>query len=164
MKDYVEYLEHLQGKMDFSDGVDGEKVALYFELRNVNRRLSKLFVVTLLILEPFLWIIGVNMNLVNRNIVPVLMVLSLVLLGYGLIRHGFDSVHYNNMVYLERDKIYFANYDIIRNEIVNGGEEQIRRLILWSDMCELTIANQKRYKELLRIVHSVCRNYNEIWK
>lgn len=164
MENYLEYLEHLQGKMDFSDGVDGEKVALYFELRNVNRRLSKLFVVTLLILEPFLWIIGVNMNLVNRNIVPVLMVLSLVLLGYGLIRHGFDSVHYNNMVYLERDKIYFANYDIIRNEIVNGGEEQIRRLILWSDMCELTIANQKRYKELLRIVHSVCRNYNEIWK
>lgn len=164
MENYLEYLEHLQGKMDFSDGVDDEKVALYFELRNVNRRLSKLFVVTLLILEPFLWIIGVNMNLVNRNIVPVLMVLSLVLLGYGLIRHGFDSVHYNNMVYLERDKIYFANYDIIRNEIVNGGEEQIRRLILWSDMCELTIANQKRYKELLRIVHSVCRNYNEIWK
>ena len=164
MENYLEYLEHLQGKMDFSDGVDGEKVALYFELRNVNRRLSKLFVVTLLILEPFLWIIGVNMNLVNRNIVPVLMVLSLVLLGYGLIRHGFDSVHYNNMVYLERDKIYFANYDIIRNEIVNGGEEQIRRLILWSDMCELTIANQKRYKELLRIVHLVCRNYNEIWK
>ena len=164
MENYLEYLEHLQDKMDFSDGVDDEKVALYFELRNVNRRLSKLFVVTLLILEPFLWIIGVNMNLVNRNIVPVLMVLSLVLLGYGLIRHGFDSVHYNNMVYLERDKIYFANYDIIRNEIVNGGEEQIRRLILWSDMCELTIANQKRYKELLRIVHSVCRNYNEIWK
>lgn len=164
MDNYLEYLEKLQSKMDFSEGVDDDKVALYFELRDVNRRLSKLFIVTLLILETFLWIIGVNMNLVNRNIVSVLMVLSLVLLGYGLIRHGFDSVYYNNMVYLERDKIYFANYEIIKNEILNDGEEQIHQLILWNGMCDLTVANQKRYKELLRIVKSVCREYREIYK
>lgn len=150
--------------MDFSEGVDDEKVARYFELRNVNRRLSNLFIVTLLILEPFLWIVGVNMNLVNRNIVSVLMVLSLVLLGYGLIRHGSDSVHYNNMAYLERDMIYFANYDIIKNAILNDGEEQISQLILWNDMCDLTVANQKRYKELLQIVKSVYREYVEIYK
>lgn len=164
MDNYLEYLEKLQSKMDFSEGVDDDKVALYFELRNVNRRLSKLFIVTLLILEPFLWIIGVKMNLVNRNIVPVLMVLALVLLGYGLIKHGSDSIHYNNMTYLERDKIYFANYDIIKNEILNDGEEQIRQLILWNDMCDLTVVNRKRYKELLRIVKSVCREYREIYK
>ena len=31
-------------------------------------------------------------------------------------------------------------------------------------MCDLTIANQKRYKELLRIVRAVCREYKEIYK
>ena len=164
MENYLKYLEHLQGKMDFSESVDDDKVALYFELRNVNRRLSKLFIVTLVILELFLWILGIQMNVVNLNIIAVLMVLSLVLLGYGMIRHGFDSIHYNNMVYLERDKIYFANYDTIKNEILNDGEEQIRQLILWGDMCNLAVANQIRYKELLRIVESVCWNYAEIWK
>lgn len=164
MDNYLEYLEHLQGKMDFSESVDDDKVTLYFELRNVNRRLSKLFIVTLVILELFLWVLGIQMNVVNRNIIAVLMVLALVFLGYGVIRHGFDSTHYNNMAYLERDKIYFANYDTIKNEILNNGEEQIRQLILWSDMCDLTVANQIRYKELLRIVKSVCWNYAEIWK
>lgn len=164
MDNYLEYLEHLQNKMDFSEGVDDEKVALYFELRNVNRRLSKLFVVTLLITELFLWIMGVNMNLANRNIVAVLMLLCLVFLGYGLIRHGADSVHYNNMVYLERDKIYFANYKIIKNEIVNDGDEQIRQLILWKNMYELSPTDEVRYRELLRIVTSVCKKYAEIYK
>lgn len=122
MDNYLEYLEHLQGKMDFSESVDDDKVTLYFELRNVNRRLSKLFIVTLVILELFLWVLGIQMNVVNRNIIAVLMVLALVFLGYGVIRHGFDSTHYNNMAYLERDKIYFANYDTIKNEILNNGE------------------------------------------
>ena len=150
--------------MDFSKSVDYEKVALYFDMKNVNQRVSNLFIVTLVILELFLWVLGIQMNVVNRNIIAVLMVLSLVLLGYGIIRHGVDSTHYNNMAYLERDKIYFANYDTIKNEILNDGEEQIRQLILWSEMCDLTVANQRRYKELLRIVKSVCWNYTEIWK
>lgn len=164
MDNYLEYLEKLQSKMDFSKSVDDEKVALYFELRNVNRRLSKLFIVTLVILELFLWFLGIHMNMVNRNIIAVLMTLGLVFLGYGLIRHAADSVHYNNMACLGRDRIYFANYAIIKNEILNDGEEQIRQLILWNNMCDLTVVNQKRYKELLRIVESVCREYVEIYK
>lgn len=159
MKNYLDYLEKLQSKMDFSESVDDDKVTLYFELRNVNRRLSKLFIVTLVILELFLWVLGIQMNVVNRNIIAVLMVLSLVLLGYGMIRHGFDSIHYNNMVYLERDKIYFANYDTIKNEILNDGDEQMKQLVTWWRMCELTTEDKEKYAELLRIVHDVCCEY-----
>lgn len=159
MKNYLDYLEKLQSKMDFSESVDDDKVTLYFELRNVNRRLSKLFIVTLVILELFLWVLGIQMNVVNRNIIAVLMVSSLVLLGYGMIRHGFDSIHYNNMVYLERDKIYFANYDTIKNEILNDGDEQMKQLVTWWRMCELTTEDKEKYAELLRIVHDVCREY-----
>lgn len=73
-------------------------------------------------------------------------------------------MYYKNLGCYERDKIYFANYDIVKNEILNDGDEQIRQLILWNEMCDLTIANQKRYKELLRIVREVCREYKEIYK
>ena len=68
------------------------------------------------------------------------------------------------MASTELDKIYTSNYKTIKNEIVSDGDEQIRQLILWENMYELSPTYEIRYRELLRIVKSVCREYSEIYK
>lgn len=51
MDNYLEYLAKLQSKMDFSKNVNDEKVALYFDMKNVNQRVSNLYLVILVSLE-----------------------------------------------------------------------------------------------------------------
>ena len=164
MENYLAYLEKLQSKMDFSKNVDDKKVALYFDMKNVNQRLSNLFISALVSLELLLCVVGVTTDIVYRNIIVWVMVAVLLFFGFTALLYAGNAASHENLACYERDKIYFANYDIIKNEIVNGGDEQIRQLILWNEMCDLTIANQKRYKELLRIVRAVCREYKEIYK
>lgn len=161
---YLEYLEHLQGKMDFSKNVDNDKIKLYFDLENLNQRLSYLFVGVLLSLELLLCVVGVTVDIMYRNIIVNAMLVVFLVFGILVLKYAGDARFYKNLACHERDTIYFANYDIIKNEILNDGDGQIRQLILWNDMCDLTVANQKRYKELLRIVESVCREYVEIYK
>ena len=164
MDNYLEYLAKLQSKMDFSKNVNDEKVALYFDMKNVNQRVSNLYLVILVSLELLLHVIGVTTDIVHRNIIANVMLLVFFVFGIVVLKCAWDARFYKNLACCERDKIYFANYDIVKNEILNDGEEQIRQLILWNEMCDLTIANQKRYKELLRIVRAVCREYKEIYK
>ena len=164
MENYLAYLEKLQSKMDFSKNVDDKKVALYFDMKNVNQRLSTLFILVLVSLELLLYVIGVTTDATHRNIIMGVMVVILLFFGFIVLIYRGNAMYYKNLGCYERDKIYFANYDIVKNEISNGGDEQIRQLILWNEMCDLTIANQKRYKELLRIVRAVCREYKEIYK
>lgn len=162
MENYLEYLEKLQSRMDFSENVDDEKVALYFKLENVNKKLSYISGVVLLVLEILLFFVAKNVGIVYQNIVTVAMTAVFMFFGYVWIRHAFDSESYRHDACIERDKIYFANYDVIKNEILNDGEGQMRQLMLWNEMCELTVKQQKQYKELLQIVKSVCREYSEI--
>lgn len=164
MDNYVEYLEKLQGKMDFSKSVDNKKVKFYFDMKNVNQRLSNLFISALVSLELLLCVVGVTTDIVYRNIIVCVMVAVLLFFGFTALLYAGNAASHENLACYERDKIYFANYDIIKNEIVNDGEEKIRQLIQWNDMCDLTVANQKRYKELLRIVKSVCNEYVKIYK
>ena len=162
MENYLEYLEKLQSRMDFSENVDDEKVALYFKLENVNKKLSYISGVVLLVLEILLFFVAKNVGIVYQNIVAVAMTAVFMFFGYVWIRHAFDYESYRHDACIERDKIYFANYDVIKNEILNDGEGQMRKLMLWNEMCELTVKQQKQYKELLQIVKSVCREYSEI--
>lgn len=164
MDNYVEYLEKLQGKMDFSKSVDNKKVKFYFDMKNVNQRLSNLFISALVSLELLLCVVGVTTDIVYRNIIVWVMVAVLLFFGFTALLYAGNAASHENLACYERDKIYFANYDIIKNEIVNDGEEKIRQLIQWNDVCDLTVANQKRYKELLRIVKSVCNEYVKIYK
>lgn len=164
MDNYVEYLEKLQGKMDFSKSVDNKKVKFYFDMKNVNQRLSNLFISALVSLELLLCVVGVTTDIVYRNIIVWVMVAVLLFFGFTALLYAGNAASHENLACYERDKIYFANYDIIKNKIVNDGEEKIRQLIQWNDMCDLTVANQKRYKELLRIVKSVCNEYVKIYK
>lgn len=164
MENYLEYLEKLQSRMDFSENVDDKIVTLYFDMKNVNQRVSNLCLVILVSLELLLHVIGVTTDIVYRNIIANVMLLVFLFFGIVVLKYAWDARFYKNLACCERDKIHFANYDIVKNEILNDGDEQIRQLILWNEMCDLTIANQKRYKELLRIVRAVCREYKEIYK
>ena len=150
--------------MDFSENVDAEKVALYFKLENVNKKLSYISGVVLLVLEILLFFVAKNVGIVYQNIIAVAMTAVFMFFGYVWIRHAFDSESYRHDACIERDKIYFANYDVIKNEILNDGEGQMRQLMLWNDMCELSDKDAGKYKELLRIVRAVCREYKDIYR
>lgn len=65
MDNYLEYLAKLQSKMDFSKNVNDEKVALYFDMKNVNQRVSNLYLVILVSLELLLHVIGVTTDIVH---------------------------------------------------------------------------------------------------
>lgn len=164
MENYLEYLEKLQNKMDFSESIDDEKVTLYFDMKNVSHRVSNLFILVLLSLELLLWVIGVTVDIVYRNIIAGGMVFVLLFCGFAVLGYAGNALFYKNLACYERDKIYFANYGVIKNAIINDGEGQLRQLMLWNDMCELSVKHQKQYKELLRIVESVCREYRAIYK
>lgn len=45
MENYLSYLEKLQSKMDYSEGVDMKKVKEYIDIRDSCRRLSQLCVI-----------------------------------------------------------------------------------------------------------------------
>lgn len=77
MENYLAYLEKLQSKMDFSKNVDDKKVALYFDMKNVNQRLSTLFILVLVSLELLLYVIGVTTDATHRNIIMGVMVVIL---------------------------------------------------------------------------------------
>lgn len=150
--------------MDFSKSVDDKKVKFYFDMKNVNQRLSNLFISALVSLELLLCVIGMTTDIVYRNIIVGVMVVVLLFFGFTALLYAGNAASYENLACYKRDKIYFANYDIIKNEIVNDGEEQIRQLILWNEMGELSDEDAGKYKELLRIVRAVCREYKEIYK
>jgi hypothetical protein len=92
------------------------------------------------------------------------MLLALLFIGGSCVVNAATSKYYEYLADVERDKIYLSNYNVIKNEIVNDGEEQIRQLILWNNMCELSDEDTEKYKELLRIVKSVSGEYVEIYK
>lgn len=159
MENYLAYLEKLQSKMDFSKNVDDKKVALYFDMKNVNQRLSTLFILVLVSLELLLYIIGMTADAAYRNIIMWVMVVILLFFGFTVLMYGGNAVYYKNLACYERDKIYFANYDIVKNEILNDGVEHMQQLVTWWRMCELSSEDKEKYAELLRIVHDVCREY-----
>ena len=166
MKEYEEYLRKLQSKMDFSDRVDDNVVVQYLERRDEHRLAFNLLALCVLLLVPVLWYLGASSygdNLYVRFLFIIVMLVMLIL-GIMSIVNGSKIDHYSSLASTELNKIYTSNYKTIKNEIVNDGDEQIRQLILWENMYELSPTDEVRYRELLRIVKSVCGEYSEIYK
>lgn len=164
MENYLSYLEKLHGKMDYSDGVDVKKVKEYIDVRGSCRRLSHLCGSFLLLLLPLLWMVRSHVDSLTSSFLTFCMSLALLFIGGSCVVNAATSKYYEYLADVERDKIYLSNYNVIKNEIVNDGEEQIRQLILWNNMCELSDEDTEKYKELLRIVKSVSVEYVEIYK
>lgn len=166
MKEYEEYLRKLQSKMDFSDKVDYKAVEQYLERRDECRVTFNLLTLCVLLLIPVLWYLGVSSygDNVYANYLSIYVILVMLILGCTSIANGSKADHYSSVASTELNKIYTLNYKTIKNEIVNDGDEQIRQLILWENMYELSPTDTVRYRELLRIVKSVCKEYAEIYK
>ena len=81
----------------------------------------------------------------------------------GVADNGNKAEHYGELFRNERDKVYNANYSVIKNTIIEDGDEQMQQLVTWERMCELTAEDKEKYSELLRIVHDVCRAYVILW-
>ena len=166
MHEYEGYLEKLKSKMDFSDKVDYKAVEQYLERRDEYRVTCNLLALCVLLLIPVLWYLGVSSygDNVYANFLSIGVMLVMLILGCTYIENGSKADHYSSMASTELNKIYTSNYKTIKNEIVSDGDEQIRQLILWENMYELSPTDEVRHRELLRIVKSVCGEYNEIYK
>lgn len=164
MENYLSYSKKLQSKMDYGEGVDMKKVKEYIDIRDSCRRLSQLCGSFLLLLLPLLWVVRLHVDSLTSSFLTYCMLLALLFVGGSCVVNAATSKHYEHLACVERDKIYLSNYNVIKNEIVNDGEEQIRQLILWNKMCELSDADTVKYKELLRIVRAICKEYKEIYK
>lgn len=158
MKYYVEYLEKLQGKMNLDEVVDKNKVIEYRESYDKYNRLSIMF--------GFIGIaVAISMVFVahySRIGVIVVMLVSFSFL-YFVQKYGNKADRYRELSRNERDKVYNVNYSVIKNTIIDDGDEQMQQLVTWERMCELADGDKEKYAELLRIVHDVCREYEILW-
>ena len=69
MENYLSYLEQLQSKMDYSEGVDMKKVKEYIDIRDSCRRLSQLCGSFLLLLLPLLWVVRSHVDSLTSTFV-----------------------------------------------------------------------------------------------
>lgn len=158
MKNYMEYLEKLQGKMNLDKVVDKNKVTEYRESYDKYNGLSNIF-----------GFIGITVVLSSIFVSPYSKIgaVAVMLVAFGLvfltIKYGTEAEHYEELFRNERDKVYNVNYSVIKNAIIDDGDEHMQQLVTWEYMCELTTDDKEKYAELLRIVHDVCREYAILW-
>lgn len=72
------------------------------------------------------------------------------------------SDEYGKLANAEFDKIYDANYKHIKEIVIDDGVEQLRQLRAWNEMCVLSKDDESKYRELLRIVRTICICYGDI--
>lgn len=158
MKNYMEYLEKLQGKMSLDEVVDKNKVVEYRESYDKYNGLSSMF-----------GFIGIAVVLSSIFVSPYSKIgaVAVMLVAFGfvclVIKFSNKAEHYEELFRNERDKVYNVNYSVIKNAIIDGGDEHMQQLVTWEYMCELTVDDKEKYAELLRIVHDVCREYAILW-
>ena len=158
MENYLEYLEKLQGKMNLDEVVDKNKVIEYRESCDKYNGLSIMF--------GFIGI-AVALSMVFVAHYSRIGVMAVMLVAFGFLyfvqKYGNKADRYRELSRNERDKVYNVNYSVIKNTIIDDGDEQMQQLVTWERMCELEDSDKEKYAELLRIVHDVCREYVILW-
>lgn len=158
MKNYLDYLEKLQGKMNLDEVVDKNKVIEYRESHNKYNGLSTMF--------GFIGIVVV-LSVIFVSPYSKIGAIAVMLVAFGLvfltIKFGNEAEHHEELFRNERDKVYNVNYSVIKNAIIDDGDGQMQQLVTWERMCELADSDKEKYAELLRIVHDVCREYAILW-
>lgn len=154
MENYLAYLEKLQGEMNLDTVVDKNKVIEYRESHDKYNRLSSIF--GFISIAVALSIVFVAHYSKIGAIVVMLVAFSFL---YFVIKYGDKADRHGELSRNERDKVYNVNHSVIKNVIIEDGDEHMKQLVTWERMCELTASDRERYAELLRIVHDVCREY-----
>lgn len=159
MENYLAYLEKLQGEMNLDTVVDKNKVIEYRKSHDKYNRLSSIF--------GFIGIaVALSMVFVAHYSRIGAMAVMLVAFGFlhFVIKYGDKADRYRELSRNERDKVYNVNYSVIKNAIIEDGDEHMKQLVTWWRMCELSDGDEEKYAELLRIIHDVCREYTSIWR
>lgn len=158
MKNYLEYLDKLQQEMIIESEVDYDKVAEWIDKRDTwsNRGDHAKIVVISCFLVSLMYVkwetIGIFVMLV------VIGLMAIFVNAYMMDR----SDEYGKLASEEHDKVYDANYKHIKEIIINDGVEQLRQLRAWDKMCVLRPVDESKYRELLRIVRTICICYSDI--
>lgn len=158
MKNYLAYLEQLQKEMIIESEVDYDKVSEWVDRRDTWSSRGGYAKIT--ILACFLTSL-MYMKLDTIGIFGMMIVLGLIAIlvnAYMMYR----SDEYGKLADAEFDKVYDANYKYIKEIIINDGVEQLRQLRAWDKMCVLRPTDKLEYRELLRIVRTICICYGDI--
>lgn len=158
MKNYLAYLEQLQKEMIIESEVDYDKVSEWVDRRDTWSSRGGYAKIT--ILACFLTSL-MYMKLDTIGIFGMMIVLGLIAIlvnAYMMYR----SDEYGKLADAEFDKVYDANYKHIKEIIINDGVEQLRQLRAWDKMCVLRPTDKLEYRELLRIVRTICICYGDI--
>lgn len=158
MKHYLEYLETLQKEMNLVEEVDIAKLKEYQRLYSKYNALASLFgFVAIMLAFSTIFIVHYS------KIGAVVVMFGTFGFVYFISKFGNKADYYRELSRNERDKVYNLNYSVVKNAIIDDGDEHMQQLVTWERMCELTVEDKEKYAELLRILHDVCREYVILW-
>ena len=145
--------------MNLDEVVDRNKVNEYRESHNKYNGLSTMF--------GFIGIV-VALSVIFVSPYSKIGTIAVMLVAFGLvfltIKFGNEAEHHEELFRNERDKVYNVNYSVIKNTIIDDGDEHMKQLVTWWRMCELSSEDNEKYAELLRIVGDICREYVILWR
>ena len=158
MKNYLEYLEKLQKEMIIESEVDYDKVSEWVDKRDTWS--SRGDYAKIMALSCFLTSL-MYMKWETVGIFVMIIVLGLIAIFVDAFMMD-ESHRYEKLANTESDKVYDANYKHIKELVIDDGVEQLRQLRAWDKMCVLSKDDESKYRELLRIVRTICICYSDI--
>ena len=159
MKRYLEYLEKLQKEMNLIEEVSLDKLEEYRKLYSKYNALASLFGF-MAIMVAFSSVFVAHYSRIGAVVV----MFGTFGFVYFISKFGNKADYYRELSRNERDKVYNLNYSVVKNAIIDDGNEHMQQLVTWERMCELTADDKEKHAELLRIVHDVCREYVLLWE
>lgn len=158
MKNYLAYLEKLQKEMIIESEVDYDKVSEWVDKRDTWSSRGDYAKITAMacVLTSLMY-----MNWEKIGIFIMLVVLGLIAIFVNAFIMD-ESHRCGVLANTESDKVYDANYKHIKELVIDDGVEQLRQLRAWDKMCILSKDDESKYRELLRIVRTICICYSDI--
>lgn len=158
MKNYLAYLEKLQQEMIIESEVDYDKVSEWVDKRDTWSSRGDYAKIT--IVACFL----TSLMYMKWETIGIFMMLNIIgVIAIFVNAFMMDESHrYVILANAESNKVYDTNYRHIKELVINDGVEQLRQLRAWDEMCVLSKTDELKYRELLRIVRTICICYDDI--
>lgn len=159
MKEYLEYLEKLNLFVDMNEIIFKSARATIIK----DRKLSWDWTFWLSLLTGILSIAGTIVTMVDYYyrhqgtwltplVVGMMCVLSWVL---STVAASKSIDYYNMLLDLEYASPMDSSYAIVRNAIIDEGDEFMKKLFEWERLYVLTIEEQRKYKYILEVVREL---------
>ena len=159
MKEYLEYLEKLNLRVDMNEIIFKSARATIIK----DRKLSWDWTFWLSLLTGILLIAGTIVTMVDYYyhhqgtwvtplLVGMICILSLVL---STIAASKSIDYYNVLLDLEYASPMDSSYAIVRNAIIDEGDEFMKKLFEWERLYVLTVEEQRKYKYILEVIREL---------